>query len=666
MESLPVRRRIDEPTSDMKKKKAIWWFFPSLLEPCDGPWGKLGDFGHDPVLTWKAIIDLAAGLKVDRLIPGIEPYQTDRVYNQWGFHYVCHFPEDPEARCFDDETIRRNIATVRAIAAYGRERNVGIMFHHYNLMAPERWVQAHPKLKAKYDAVHDPVWGHRSRPDRLGNLVANVCWNEPDYKAFMQRCWTEVFTNIPEMSGAMITAGEHCHCCCDDCTGGTPVYVLQDTDSPEETARGAAAKKVRDEKRAEMALDLITTFTDILRRQEKELIVRSWFMPGLVNRLPRGVDYAGKYSVFDACWSGPDPVIHDWLAAGHKMWETVAIEAENCGPVLWHDEVWSRQTADRNNALHIEGCIIHINTQWGHVGHIAAFTASRNITRLLEGLEPATKAGSSEEEFLGFFGPEAGPQVFRAAKLIATFPLHMTSVIHLAREGFSYGMPPWFDGAWRWPGVLGSPRYQPEAWANPDGLTTIYELLQTVAATPDAYRDLLGSPKGNAISRCDEIAGWCHEACEILESCPAPHSPQARSELRALMASAQIAKLAAREHAAVLRARVAWEALKHLSAGTRESLAAREMAAIWYERAVDALSRQIPWAMELAKIYPDLMHHVIESHETFNRLTMATRLRIRREELHRIRTVEGPDWTAQMTVEFWAHLPHTIGSGAAR
>ena len=70
----------------MKKKKAIWWFFPSLLEPCDGPWGKLSDFGHDTVLTWKAIIDWAVKLKVDHLIPGIEPYQTDRVYNQWGFH----------------------------------------------------------------------------------------------------------------------------------------------------------------------------------------------------------------------------------------------------------------------------------------------------------------------------------------------------------------------------------------------------------------------------------------------------------------------------------------------------------------------------------------------------------------------------------------------------
>jgi hypothetical protein len=45
---------------------------------------------------------------------------------------------------------------------------------------------------------------------------------------------------------------------------------------------------------------------------------------------------------------------------------------------------------------------------------------------------------------------------------------------------------------------------------------------------------------------------------------------------------------------------------------------------------------------------------------------MATRLRIRREELNRIRTVEGPDWTEKMTVEFWPHLPNTIGSGASR
>jgi hypothetical protein len=285
---------------------------------------------------------------------------------------------------------------------------------------------------------------------------------------------------------------------------------------------------------------------------------------------------------------------------------------------------------------------------------------------MLEGLEQAVKAKSSEKEFCKFFGADSGEQIFRAAKLIATFPLHMTSTVHLAREGFSYGMPPWFDGNWRWPGVLGSPRYQPEPWANPDGLTTIYELIQSVISKPETYRKIIESPSGNAISRCDEIAQWCLEARGILESCPVPHSPQGCSELRALIASANIAKLAACEYAAVLRARVAWEAVKQMAAGTPESHAAREIASNWYEKAVEALSCQIPWTMEIAKIYPDTMHHVVESHETFNRFTMATRLRIRREELNRIRTVAGPEWQKEMTVEFWPHLPHTIGSGAKR
>ena len=106
--------------------------------------------------------------------------------------------------------------TVRAIAAYGQERGVRILFHHYNLMAPERWVQAHPRLWEKVQAVHDPVWGNVFHNDRLGNLVANLCWNDPPYQAFLQRCWREVFTCMPELAGAMITAGEFNYCGCDD------------------------------------------------------------------------------------------------------------------------------------------------------------------------------------------------------------------------------------------------------------------------------------------------------------------------------------------------------------------------------------------------------------------------------------------------------------------
>ncbi len=649
-----------------RKQKAIWWFAPALLEPCDGPWGRLDDFGHDPVPAWRAIIDWAARLKVDRLIPGIEPYMSDRVYNQWGFHYVCHFPRDPAARCFDDDTIRRNIATVRAIAAYGRERNVGIMFHHYNLMAPERWVREHPALWEKYQAVSDPVWGKGFRNDRLGFLAPNLCWNEPDYKGFMERCWREVFENIPELTGAMITAGEFTFCRCDKCTGGDPAHIFQGTPTPAAAAQAGTGGTMRDQRRGEMVVDLIRTFTDVLKQLGKETIVRSWVVGRWLNRLPRGIEYATKYSVFDACWGGPDPVVHDWLDAGHAMWETLAIEAENCGPVIWHDDAWCKTTAERINALKITGCIIHINLQWGHAGHIGSFTASRNITRILECLEQPASAGDSAGEFNDFFGPAAGPVVYRAARLMATFPLHMTAVVHLEREGFSFGMPPWFDGRWRWPGVLGSPRYQAPAWCNPDGLTGIYELVQAAAARPENFRTLIEVPRGTVIGRCDEIAAWCAQAAAMLQDCPAPEAACARSELRALTASAHIAALAAREHAAILRARVAWEAVKHSAADSPSARAARALAVDWYGEAVEALSRQVPWNLELARVYPDQMHHVVESRETCNRLTLMTRIRIRREELFRIRTVEGPDWDDRMLVEFWPFLPDTIGSGARR
>lgn len=142
--------------------------------------------------------------------------------------------------------------------------------------------------------------------------------------------------------------------------------------------------------------------------------------------------------------------------------------------------------------------------------------------------------------------------------------------------------------------------------------------------------------------------------------------PAACSEWSALKAGAHIAELAAREHAAVLRARLAWEAVKHPALSAPETVVAREQAATWYETAVDHLARQIPWALELARIYPNMIAHVTESHETFNRLTFATRLRIRREELERIRTVAGPNWDEHMTLDFRPHLPATIGRGANR
>ena len=645
-----------------ERKKAIWWFSPALLEPCDGPWGKMIQFGHDPVLAWKAIIDWAVELKVTHLIPGIEPYNTDRVYNQWGFHYVCHFPEDASARCFDRDAINRNINTIREIAAYGAEKNVKIMFHHYNLMAPENWVKAHPELYAKYEQISDPVFGEQFRNDRMGNIISNICWNDPEYRAFLDRCWNEVFKNIPELSGIMITAGEFNHCGCDICTGGIPSHGFQGLNAADDEAFEELKKK-RTQLRGDMCADLIQTFTDKMNELGKEAIVRTWVMSEWADVLPKDIDYATKYSAFDACWGGPDPAVYKWLKTGHNMLETVCIEAENCGPVLWHDEKWNHVTAKINNDLNINGCIIHINMQWGHSGHISSFTSAQNITRMLESLYPEVESRSSKEEYINFFGSENGADIHRAAELIANFPLHMTSIVHLASEGFSYGMPPWFDGEQRWPGVWGTDRYEPAKWANPENLRTVYQHIKAVEKDPASYKSILDSSGHDALNRCDAIAVWCQEAHQILEACHDIPSPEARSEVRALIASAHIAEEAALEHAAVMRARIAWEAVKNSTDSEKINTEAREDAIKYYEKAIDYLNHQIPWGLEMSKIYPDLINHITESHETFNRLTMATRLRIRKEELEKIKTVKGPNWEEEMTVSFKTCLPNSIGRG---
>jgi hypothetical protein len=643
------------------KKKAIWWVSPSLLEPIDGPWGCMRDFGHDPVAAWRAIIDWAVDLRVDRIITGIEPFMTDRVYVQWPFHYICHFPGDPMARCFDEATIDRHIKTVRAIAAYGLEKGVKIMIHSYNLIAPEQWVNAHPSMAEKLGAIDDPAWGTRFHNDRLGFLVSNICWNEPEYKAFMIRCWRELFANIPELAGMMITAGEFNYCGCKECTGGDATDLWEGYDehnAPEEQKKEGTRKE---QLRMQMCMDFIQTFKSTLDDLGKETIVRTWVMEGAMDRMPGDCEYAVKYSVFDACRAGPDPVAQKWIESGHRVWMTKAIEAENCGPVIWHDEDWCRQTAGKLNRMQSVGCILHINLQWGHRGHCASLTASRNITRMLESLEPGTTEQSSLEDFRRVFGNEVGKKVVEAAKRIAGVPLHMTTLVHLKREGFTYGLPPWFDGDWQWPGVLGHEGYEPPPWANPDALATLTEMFPIVKSDPSALDRLIDRPEHSVFSCCDEIAAKAHEGVSLLTCCPMPESPEARSEMQVLIASGHIAERIALEHGAVLRARLSWELVKTLPVSDPRGIHARERAIEWYARGIQALQRQLGWAMTLTRIYPDVIHHVVEPDDGFMRFSLAVRMKLRREELKRIQTVTGPDIARKMTIDLWDFIRFSRG-----
>jgi hypothetical protein len=630
------------------KAKAVWWLSPSLLEPIDGPWGTIRSFGNDPVLAWREIINWAAALRVDRIITGVEPYMTDRVVGQWPFHYLCRFPSDADARCFDASAVERNIEIAREIAAYGLTRGVKILLHHYNFMAPQKWVSARPTLSEKLDQVDDRLWGKWFHPDRMGFLVGHVCWNDEDYRSFLARCWGELFENVPELSGLMVTPGEFNYCRCRACTGGGATNIFDAHD---------ASSKIEDPRRRS-SISLIEAVRDFCHAAGKQLIMRTWGMEPWAKYLPGGIEYATKFSVFDACWAGPDPAALEYSRSGHQAWMMQAIESENSGPLIWHDEAWARDAANRLNACDSLGTIVHINLHWGHSGQCASFTSSRNIQRLLEYLEPRASIPSapiggvtrSQGEFQHFFGRETGDAIYEAARLIAAVPLNMTSILHLQREGFTFHLQPWFDGRWRWPGVLGNSQMEPPDWVNEGGLITLGGLIRTAEQRPQDLESVIAGAPNDVIGRLDALAGGADMAIAALKGASPRSAPEASAELQALIASAEIAHSFALEMAATLRARIAWHIVK-VHGDDRVAASARAIADEQYEKAVAALRKQVGWALTLCSQYPDYLCHVVDSRETFYRFPYATRLKIREEELRRIRSCARPIAEDAMTID---------------
>ncbi len=226
----------------------------------------------------------------------------------------------------------------------------------------------------------------------------------------------------------------------------------------------------------------------------------------------------------------------------------------------------------------------------------------------------------------------------------------MTAILHLQREGFTFHLQPWFDGKWRWPGVLGDSQMDPPQWANPDGVITLGALLGTVEQNPASLEKVVAGAPGDVIGRLDFLAAGAERATGILEGVQPPTSAIARSELQQLLITARIAHLFAMETAASLRARIAWQIVK-TSEDDRLAESARANAAQFYETCVEFLRGQLGLGLSLCSYFPDYLCHVVESHETFYRLPLATRLKIRREELRLIRSLARPIRPAGMTID---------------
>jgi hypothetical protein len=91
----------------------------------------------------------------------------------------------------------------------------------------------------------------------------------------MIRCWEEMFANLPELSGMMLTAGEFSYCRGDVCTGGEQSSIFDESKSEE-----------INDPRLRTRLGFIEDGRRLTESLGKELIVRGWGMEQWRDLLP--------------------------------------------------------------------------------------------------------------------------------------------------------------------------------------------------------------------------------------------------------------------------------------------------------------------------------------------------------------------------------------------
>ncbi len=438
-----------------------WWFYPSFLESPPGPWDKSGIYGDDPARNWKAAIDWMARRGLNVLVSGIPPFCKDRVYHDWGYHYVLEFRRFPEARVFTDEFIERNQSILREIFGHARRRGIKPFIHHYNFCAPVPFVKAHEEMASKMAGYTD---GRKNLQDWLGYLYGNVCWNEPVYQEFMKSCFSEFLEAFPDVEGIMITPGECARCPCEKCKD-----------------------------RLGTLSSFVNTFVETVRLADRLPLVRAW-ATGLdapwIEAFPKGVPYVIKYSVFDCIDAPPDPAIKAWVDGGHRVWISKEIKGgENAGPIAWFDPGFFRDVAANSRKLGAEGLISIDNSDAGFMG--MRYRVQQLLLEMF--VRYATESGrASDKEWITELEPYFGAQtakVFRAVKLYSSVVLNVSKLAYGPTEGFTWKSAHNFAGGGRFPGTFGlkgSGGLEPPEWVRGD-IGSIADAVEYLSENP--WRD---------------------------------------------------------------------------------------------------------------------------------------------------------------------------------
>ncbi len=281
--------------------RAFWG--GSILAPHDGPWNLGLEPTLDPEVQWRRTIDWCAALGIDTLIAGAS----------WGnMRELLLFERHPAASTVPEAVVLANRKRINAILAHARRKGVCVLFHSYNLHAPQTWVDAHPQLRRKQERYIGVSLKHAGYAD-------NLCWRDEIYRGFLTDCWDELFRVCPDLGGLLLTVGEANKC--DHCL-------------PEMDA---------------VAKDFLETFAAVTRRHGRAGWVRTWHfrkfptqhpdvMPAPIlnvhthpeRYVPDDLVYVMKYSHTDCVEAEPDPgIVEAWKAEGKTLLLHMSLYGEN-------------------------------------------------------------------------------------------------------------------------------------------------------------------------------------------------------------------------------------------------------------------------------------------------------------------------------------------------
>lgn len=561
---------------------------PGLLEYPPGPWAEGTSTGKaDPLRGWKRALDWMSDQGLNVVIAELPLEEKGEVRQGWGYHYILDFDNHPEARVFGKEFTRRNREILTAISSHAKSKGIDLFLHHYNFLAPYNYVVAHDALSEKQRFMLAKRGG-RAFQDWTGFLMGHVCWNDPEYRAFLRDCVMQTLEACPGLAGMMVTAGECANCLCPECSKA----VIESNG------------RNRNEK---MRADFLHAFRDWIAEAGKRGLVRAWQVEKALSLFPRdGLTYILKQTVFDCMNAGPDPVVETWQKAGFDVWTSKEIYGENAGPIVWFDPAYiHRQVQDARN-LGVPGMMCYHNTQRSFLGMEMPVQQLNFLAYCLalqrEGAEYDPEPWN--QTFRETYG-EDGLKILEAMQQAAGPVLTVSRIYFTPNEGHSFDH---FHDMCLYPDGhrIGAENTRPPEWARGD-IEAIQDYVERIGGEGWSERLLsesLAPRKRNPIATMAEVADLAHKGVETLERLCANYSGDQYDNVRIAALGGRVAWQLGLEWVHIYRALLLYKAAeRETDLKRRRALAQRCVAEV--NASAHAVRRQMETLLE----YPP---HLIE------------------------------------------------------